>query len=123
MCSIVIKHVIYDVIVLNFVPCHRKKERSIIIKNWQSPICARCMAILIGYLSLFIFMYLGISFGTKEIVFALMLQIPMLIDGVVQHKGWQKSTNGRRITTGLLSGIGQSLCIVSIVNILVGIII
>ncbi|MNU00078.1 hypothetical protein D3C72_2431140 [compost metagenome] len=37
----------------------------------------------------------------------------MLIDGYTQKWGWRKSNNFIRIVTGLLSGIGVSIGIVS----------
>lgn len=37
----------------------------------------------------------------------------MVIDGYTQLKGWRKSNNGLRTFTGLASGVGQAMFIVT----------
>lgn len=97
----------------NFVPCHRKIDRCLHIKGVPMPICARCFSILLGYLFiplLFLF-YINFFIG-------IVLQIPMLIDGFTQLYGKRISNNYLRVITGLMSGFGISICIVSSVRFL-----
>lgn len=92
-----------------FVPCHRKSERCFHIKGQPMPICSRCLSILIGSISLpFFFFY------PMPLWIGLLLQIPMIIDGITQAKGMRMSTNRLRTLTGLGSGVGLAIGITSI---------
>ena len=104
------KELLIDMITLKFVPCHRKPERSLKIKGKQFPLCARCMSILIGYIAVIPFLFYSFTF---PIPLAILLNIPMIIDGYTQLKGWRKSNNGLRTITGLASGVGQAMFIVT----------
>lgn len=86
------------------VPCHRKSERCHHINGKAMPICARCLAMLSGLLFIPLFLFLHIPFA-----FALLMQVPMLIDGITQRKGWRVSTNALRSITGLVSGLGLAV--------------
>ncbi|MGH4124927.1 MAG: DUF2085 domain-containing protein [Clostridium sp.] len=87
--------------------CHRLPERSFFYKGKQFPICARCTGILLGYI-------IGITyiifFDGFKTAWGLLLIIPLVIDGGVQYLGWFKSTNTRRLITGILAGIG-TICL------------
>lgn len=91
------------------VPCHRISERCHHINGKAMPICARCLAMLSGFLFVPLFLFLHIPF-----VFALLMQVPMLIDGITQRKGWRVSTNPIRSITGLVSGLGLAVGITAI---------
>lgn len=99
-----------------FVPCHRLPSRSLFINGKQLPLCTRCLAILFGYIHVPLF--LAISFR-MPIYIGLLLQVPMLLDGLTQHWRWRTSTNGLRAITGLLSGMGQSGIVVTLAYFLV----
>ncbi|MDQ0245822.1 putative membrane protein [Bacillus fengqiuensis] len=105
------KQTVLDVLTLQFMPCHRKRERSLVIKGKQFPVCFRCMSILMGYIAVIPLYILSIAF---PIYVAVLLNIPMLIDGYTQLKGWRESSNLLRMVTGLMSGIGQAMFIVTI---------
>lgn len=102
-----------DVISLKFIPCHRKPERSFIIKGRQFPLCVRCMSILCGYLAVIPFYFMSFTF---PFVLALLFNIPMIVDGFTQSKGWRISHNWLRAATGLASGIGQAMFIITAAN-------
>lgn len=104
------KQIALDVLTLQFMPCHRQRERSLVIKGKQFPVCFRCMSILMGYVAVIPLYSLSISF---PIYIAVLLNIPMLIDGYTQLKGWRESNNPLRTVTGLMSGIGQAMFIVT----------
>ncbi|MFP3392753.1 DUF2085 domain-containing protein [Brevibacillus sp. SIMBA_040] len=99
---------------LSFIPCHRLPSRSIYLNGKPFPLCARCMAILLGYVFLPALFLVPLPFYV-----GLLMQVPMLVDGITQFGKWRESTNQIRIITGLLSGVGQGVLIVSAVNFLV----
>lgn len=95
---------------LLFVPCHRKPERCLHIKGKPMPLCARCTGILAGYLFLPIFSLLG---WRIPLWIGIISQIPLLIDGYTQLRKWRMSNNALRLATGLISGFGLSVIIIS----------
>jgi len=99
--------------VFSIIPCHRLPERSFKIRGKVFPLCARCTSIYVGYLFLpvLLFMDLHLSF-----LIGIVLNLPMLLDGVTQQKGYRKSNNFLRTVTGLLSGIGQMVVVVDVAN-------
>jgi uncharacterized membrane protein len=96
-------------ITLGFIPCHRRKDRSLFFFGKQFPLCARCMAMNIGYLFVIPLMltHIHIAFW-----YGIFLNAPMFMDGFTQKWGWRTSTNALRVVTGLLSGLGMSIIIV-----------
>lgn len=98
-----------------WIPCHRKIDRSIKILNYTFPLCARCSGILFGYL------FLPLLFIQTQILkwwFIPVLMIPLLIDGFTQKWKWRESNNSLRIITGILFGLAQSMLIVKTVILL-----
>lgn len=104
--------------IFTIIPCHRIPERCMHVKGNPMPLCTRCFAMLIGYLSTPIF--IGISF-TTSIWIPVLLATPLLMDGFTQRWKWRKSTNGLRFLTGILFGIGQGMLISTMVCNLVNI--
>jgi uncharacterized membrane protein len=95
---------------LDIVPCHRLKSRSITIKEYTLPLCARCTGILAGYL---FFPFLLIAGIYLSLWLGLLLNVPMVLDGWTQKRKYRMSNNILRVTTGIMSGFGQSVLIVS----------
>lgn len=96
-----------------WIPCHRRFDRSIKIKSYTSPLCARCSAVFIGYL------FLPLTFLFSNSLFwwyIPVLMIPLLIDGYSQKWNWRESNNVVRIITGFLFGLGQCIMIVFMVH-------
>jgi uncharacterized membrane protein len=103
---------------LSFIPCHRRKDRTIHIKGKPLPLCARCTGI---YLCYFLVPFYFLFTPQKNwIWFALLLQIPALIDGGTQLLKLRESNNFLRLVTGISSGLGQVLFIWFFVSILTG---
>lgn len=76
--------------------CHQRVDRSYNLGNYQLPVCARCQGVYLGYL-LGIFIFIPV----------LTVLIPLTyLDGFIQLRTNYQSTNFRRLTTGILSGIG-----------------
>jgi uncharacterized membrane protein len=105
----IFKKIVYEAFL--YIPCHRKPERCFHINGKPMPICSRCLSILIGYIFIPILFFWNIPFWI-----GICCQIPMLMDGITQLKGWRKSNNVLRAITGLLSGFGLSVCIVEAVQ-------
>ncbi|AQR88418.1 hypothetical protein CLOBY_00740 [Clostridium saccharobutylicum] len=87
--------------------CHRLPERSFFFKGKQFPICARCTGILIGYIIGILYIFFN---KNLHIIIELSFMIPLLIDGTGQYIGYFKSTNIRRLITGILAGI-STICL------------
>ena len=83
--------------------CHQMPERSLFIKGYQFPICARCTGILIGEVIFIISVCFSIYI---PFIFSFIMTLPMVIDGLIQLKTKYRSTNKRRLITGLLFGYG-----------------
>lgn len=94
--------------------CHQIPERSFFFRGHQFPICARCTGILIGYVIGLIYIFF---FRDLHIILELILMVPLLIDGTGQYLGYFKSTNSRRLITGILAGT-STLCLFRLATIL-----
>ncbi|HJV16474.1 MAG TPA: DUF2085 domain-containing protein [Bacillales bacterium] len=94
------------------VPCHRDPKRCLHIKGKPMPICARCFAMLLGYIFVPIAVLPSI---TVSIWIPILMAIPLMIDGFTQRWKWRKSSNPIHLITGLFFGVGQSLFISTIV--------
>jgi len=83
--------------------CHQLAERSFFWKGIQFPLCARCTGILIGFV---LVGPLVSIFTLGNMFLSLLLILIMCADGMLQLKGFRKSTNPRRLITGLGFGYG-----------------
>ncbi|WP_350342661.1 DUF2085 domain-containing protein [Proteinivorax tanatarense] len=83
--------------------CHQLPGRSFFYNNYQLPVCSRCTGIIIGELLSFLWFIMGIRFSW---LFLLMLMIPMVVDGMLQLTTSYLSSNIKRVSTGILFGIG-----------------
>lgn len=84
-----------------FFGCHTIDKRSFKIVHKHLGLCARCFGILLGmilmsFISLFDFNYIYLVIGI----------IPLIIDGYIQKKYSYESNNFKRITSGILFGLG-----------------
>jgi uncharacterized membrane protein len=82
--------------------CHQMPERSFFINGYQMPLCSRCFGVIIGYiLAIPVFLVMGfiksLSIAGCLIMFA---------DWFLQFVGIRKSTNTRRLITGIPGGFG-----------------
>lgn len=90
--------------------CHCRDDRSFHYHGKKFPICARCTGELIGILVCCAYSFFRLpSAGT-----ALLLLLPLIIDGFVQLKTTYESTNPRRAVTGFLFGYG--LCALFLIS-------
>ena len=78
--------------------CHQMPERSFFYKEYQFPVCARCTGLILGY-------FLGIliySLNVIDLKIAILLCIPLVIDGGSQYLKWRMSNQVLRLLTGVL---------------------
>ena len=85
--------------------CHQMHERSLCLRGYQFPICARCTGLLIGTIagmaSLLFFVHVNIR---SLFILAGFSVVLLGIDGFFQLKKIWVSTNFRRMVTGILCG-------------------
>lgn len=82
--------------------CHQMPERSFSFKNYQFPICARCTGLLIGYI-----FAVPLYFIYRLPLFVILICcLIMFLDWFLQYKMILESTNTRRVTTGIMCGLG-----------------
>ena len=82
--------------------CHQMPERSFFIGSYQFPLCARCTGIVIGHLlGIVMALFRCPSFAS------LVGTIPLMVDGTVQMFTSYRSTNEKRLLTGILYGFGM----------------
>ena len=82
--------------------CHCRSDRSFFWRGRQFPLCARCTGELTGI----ILAAVGGAFGLLPMQAAILLLMPLILDGSVQLFTKYESTNMRRLITGVLFGCG-----------------
>lgn len=80
--------------------CHCRDDRSFHYHGKKFPICARCTGELLGILVSMVCSF----FWLPSVSTAVLLMLPMIIDGFLQLKTSYESTNLRRVVTGFLFG-------------------
>ncbi len=95
------------------IACHQKQSRSLFLFGHKMGVCARCFSI---YDSLFV---LGLVYSiftrweihVKPLIFklAFLSALPLISDGLLQILTRRESTNGLRIASGVLFGLGWVL--------------
>ena len=83
--------------------CHRIKDRSIWFFGLEKVFCSRCLGILFGGI---IGLILAIFQYRIELVWSVLLMIPLIIDGFSQALNYRDSNNVIRFITGFFFGIG-----------------
>ncbi len=86
--------------------CHGKEERCLSFFGRTLPICARCTGV---YTGLFIGAVIGVLTNIETSAMALFIltilfSLPTGMDGFTQEFLDRESTNGIRLTTGMLLG-------------------
>ena len=82
--------------------CHCREERSFHYKGERFPICARCTGELMGM----VVSAFSCFFFRLPLLWAILIMLPMIVDGFVQMFTVYESNNMRRFTTGFLFGFG-----------------
>lgn len=84
--------------------CHQMPNRSIFIRKYQMPVCARCFGVILGN----ILALIVIHFVKLHYSILIMLCIPMALDWSMQKYMHFQSTNLRRVLTGFLCGFSTN---------------
>ena len=79
------------------------KDRSIWFFGLEKILCSRCLGILIGGT---IGLILVINKYQIEIIWSVLLILPLIIDGFSQALKYRESNNVIRLITGFLFGLG-----------------
>lgn len=87
--------------------CHGNPDRCLAVGGRQMPICARCAGFMAGNVAaLGLFAVAGLpSLGLSLAGFACLA--PAFADAMTQALTAYRSTNARRLATGVLGGFGQ----------------
>lgn len=96
--------------------CHQMPSRSFFIHGYQMPLCARCTGIIVGEVLGLILVSCCFSIN---IFYAILMIVPMGIDGIIQLKYNYESTNIRRVLTGCMAGVGIIFCVINAIKFLV----
>ena len=95
--------------------CHRMPERSFFIKDYQFPVCARCTGFYISLIVYFAYTYyFFVDYAPILIIFAILLLMPVAVDGLTQLFEYRESNNILRLATGLMGGIGLGIIVKAI---------
>jgi len=90
--------------------CHGDPSRSFWWGGRPFPLCSRCTAFYPAIpTGLFAGALLTVLFEPASwlaLVLFTLLEIPLVIDGSTQYKGWRRSNNLIRAVTGALAGAG-----------------
>ncbi len=87
--------------------CNLRPERAFRIGAFVLPLCARCTGVLLGALANQV--TTGIAAPSPlALKLRVLLMVPIALDWLGQRVGVASSTNGRRVLTGFLCGIGVS---------------
>lgn len=82
--------------------CHQMPERSLFFKGKQFPVCARCTGVFLGsIMGIVIYFILPLPLWVCILCCAV-----MFADWLIQRVGVRKSTNIRRLITGIVCGVG-----------------
>ena len=87
----------------NRIGCHQLPRRSLFIKGYQFPICARCTGVIIGEIIAIILILCKIKINIWTNIIFLTI---MGIDWFIQFINILESNNIRRLITGFLGGFG-----------------
>jgi uncharacterized membrane protein len=83
--------------------CHRSPERSFTILGYTTPLCSRCVGLLMGFFSFFWMVLLNVHI---PLVAVALMMMPMVVDGISQFFGFRESNNVVRLLTGFMFTFG-----------------
>lgn len=105
---------VYD---LAFFRCHQFPHHSIFWQGAQLPICMRDVGITMGFLAGILAIYIAKNHRSKNVDWrALLLLVPMGIDGGLQALGVWESTFLSRYITGMLTGFALAVVFVALLQ-------
>ncbi len=92
--------------------CHRLPDRTFNIRGHYFPVCSRCTGFYIGAFTYFTYVYFFyVQYTIVLIIFAFLMIMPTLLDGLTQLFGFRDSNNILRLFTGLIGGVGLAILI------------
>ena len=92
--------------------CHRLPDRTFNIRGHYFPVCSRCTGFYIGAFTYFTYVYFFyVQYTIVLIIFAFLMIMPTLLDGLTQLFGFRDSNNILRLFTVLIGGVGLAILI------------
>ena len=92
--------------------CHRLPDRTFNIRGHYFPVCSRCTGFYIGAFTYFTYVYFFyVQYTIVLIIFAFLMIMPTLLDGLTQLFGFRDSNNILRLFTGLIGGVGLAILV------------
>ena len=98
---------------LGFCFCHRIKDRSIWFFGLEKVLCSRCLGIFLGGiigLILIIYQY------RIDLIWSILLLVPLIFDGVTQALNYRQSNNYFRLITGFIFGVGLQFSLATFIS-------
>jgi uncharacterized membrane protein len=83
--------------------CHRRKDRSTRCFGLERLFCSRCLGVLLGGAAGLLCVVLHYRI---DVIWSLLLLLPLVLDGFLQLFRERESTNTVRLATGFLFGLG-----------------
>ena len=88
--------------------CNGRAERAPHVGSFVFPLCYRCFGVVVGATTACILLNIGAIQKPSQLI-AVLLVLPLIIDGTLQYSNILESSNYRRLTIGLLCGLGLQL--------------
>ena len=95
--------------------CHRRKDRSIWFFGLERVLCSRCLGILAGGILGLLCVLCHVRI---DLVWSLLMLLPLVIDGFLQLLRERESTNAVRLVTGFLFGLGLQFFLAAVFTVL-----
>ena len=97
--------------------CHGLAERCFALWSVPMPICARCVAIYIGFFTGLV-AFMAWPFISERVMrfVAVASLLPLAIDGLTQLARLRESTNGLRFATGIVAGLALGMWALSAIE-------
>lgn len=100
--------------------CHGIPDRCPKLAGKRIPLCARCLGFLVGNgIAVGAWAVAGLPTASATLV-GLACVAPVALDGGLQTATGYRSTNPRRLVTGVLGGFGQITLLIEVARMLLG---
>lgn len=100
--------------------CHGLPERCLRVGGQRMPVCARCVGIVAGNVAALPYFVLQGFPDSGIMLTGIGLLLPALLEGGLQATTRYRSTNPRRLASGIAAGFGQALVAVGLLAALLG---
>jgi uncharacterized membrane protein len=94
--------------------CNLKEERAPRLGDFCFPLCWRCTSTIVSalFFKYIIINFIQFTYPYHVVLFGIFFLVPLIVDGINQYLFKKCSSNNKRISTGILAGIG--ICLITI---------